>query len=166
MRIGYQDLKVFEGPINALLAGLRDSPENTLDLQPLFFRFTLATTTSLIFGEPFVGLDPAEHEEFGTHFNYCGLITAMRIRLTDFCWVYNPSRFKNSCAMVRKYATHYVNHALQDMKKNGEEVASERHAFIIDLYQELQDPILVRDQLLNVLMAGRDTTSCLMSWSL
>ncbi|KAI9042411.1 longevity assurance proteins LAG1/LAC1 [Aspergillus affinis] len=51
------------------------------------------------------------------------------------------------------------------VKENGEEAALKRHTFIIDLYKELQDPVLVRDQLVHVLIAGRDTTACLISWT-
>ena len=165
IRIQYQDLKVFEGPINDLLDGLMSS-SSIVDLQPFFFRFTLATTTSLIFGEPFAGLDPTDHNIFGENFDYCSLISAMRLRLADWCWIYSPWKFRKSCEMVKRYATYYVDHALKDKDKNGEEAASERHPFILDLYRELQDPVLVRDQLMNVLIAGRDTTACLMSWSL
>ena len=166
VRMQYQDLKIFEGPIDKLLAELKSSPSSVVDLQPFFFRFTLNTTTSLIFGEPFAGLDPTDHQQFDDNFSYCGLITAMCVRLADWCWLYNPPRFKKSCSMVKRYAMHYVNHALMDMHENGAEEASERHPFIIDLYQELRDPALVRDQLMNVLMAGRDTTACLLSWAL
>lgn len=158
-------MKVFEGPINNLLATLSSST-GVVDLQPEFFRFTLATTTSLIFGEPFAGLDATIHEAFAKNFDYCSLISAMRVRLADFCFLYNPSKFKEACGEVKKYATLYVNHALKDKDENGEELASERHPFILDLYKELQDPVLVRDQLMNVLIAGRDTTACLLSWSL
>ena len=137
-----------------------------MDLQPEFFRFTLATTTSLIFGEPFAGLDPKVHESFAEDFDYCSLISAMRLRLANFCFLYSPSKYKKACAEVKRYATYYVNHALKDMDMSGEQSASGRHPFILDLFKELQDPILVRDQLMNVLIAGRDTTACLMSWSL
>lgn len=166
VRIQYQDLRVFEGPINELLAGLKSSGSSIVDLQPFFFSFTLATTTSLLFGEPFAGLDPADHEQFGKNFNYVGLVTAIRTRLSDWCWLYNPPKFKKSCSIVKNYAMRYVKHALTDMEENGAEAAFERHPFIIDLYQELRDPSLVRDQLIHVLMAGRDTTACLLSWSL
>ncbi|PMD37883.1 cytochrome P450 [Hyaloscypha variabilis F] len=154
VRIQYQDVKVFEGPINNLLATLSSST-GVVDLEPEFFRFTLATTTSLIFGEPFAGLDAADHEVFAENFDYYSLIGAMRLRLANFCFLYSPP----------KYATYYVNHALKDMEENGEESTSERHPFILDLYKELQDRVLVRDQLMNVLIAGRDTTACLLSWA-
>jgi cytochrome P450 len=137
-----------------------------VDLQPEFFRFTLATTTSLIFGEPFAGLDPTDHEVFAENFDYCSLISAMRLRLAGFCFLYSPLKYKKACRQVKRYATYYVNHALKDRDENGEESASERHPFILDLFKELQDPVLVRDQLMNVLIAGRDTTACLMSWAL
>jgi hypothetical protein len=59
-----------------------------------------------------------------------------------------------------------VNHALKVKEENGEEFASERHPFILDLYKELQDRVLVRDQLMNFLIAGRDITACLPCWDL
>ncbi|RDL32646.1 Cytochrome P450 [Venustampulla echinocandica] len=142
VRIQYQDLKVFESPINDLLDGLMSS-SGIVDLQPFFFRFTLATTTSLIFGEPFAGLDSTDHEIFSKNFDYCSLTSAMRLRLADWCWIYSPWKFKKSCQMVKRYATHYVNHAPKDKDENGEEAASERHPFILDLYKELQDPVVV-----------------------
>ncbi|KAL8865401.1 MAG: hypothetical protein Q9174_006903, partial [Haloplaca sp. 1 TL-2023] len=51
LKTGYRDLKGFKEPTNNLLAVLRSST-GVVDLQPLFFQFTLATTTSLLFGQP------------------------------------------------------------------------------------------------------------------
>ena len=148
-----------------MLATLASST-SVIDLQPEFFRFTLATTTSLIFGEPFAGLDPEDHDIFGKNFDYGSLISAMRLRLADWCFLYTPPMYKKSCSMVKGYAMCYVNHAMKDVKENGVDAAFEHHPFILDLYKELKDPILVRDQLMNVLIAGRDTTACLLSWAL
>ena len=164
MRIQYQDVKVFDGPINDLLATLASST-GVIDLQPEFFRFTLATTTSLIFGEPSVGHNREDHAVFHKNFDYSSLISAMRLRLANWCFLYSPPKYKKSCSMVKGYAMRYVDHALKDLTKIGEK-AFEHHPFILDLYKELKDPILVRDQLLNVLIAGRDTTACLLSWTL
>jgi cytochrome P450 len=164
MRIQYQDVKIFDEPINNLLANLALST-GVVDLQPEFFRFTLATTTSLIFGEPFAGLDSEDHEAFSRNFDYGSLVSAMRLRLANLCFLYTPSKYWKACAMVKGYAMKYVNQALKDMRENGEYAAFDHHPFILDLYRELKDPILVRDQLMNVLIAGRDTTACLMSWA-
>ncbi|KAJ5916145.1 hypothetical protein N7504_000160 [Penicillium tannophilum] len=142
-RIQYQNTSVFEGPVDDLLRTLHSS-KGVVDLQPAFFRFTLATTTSLIFGEPSTSLNQRDHDEFASTFDYTSLVSAMRMRLAD---------------------CHYVNYALTDMKENGEKAAAQRHPFILDLFRELQDPKLVRNQLMNILLAGRDTTACLMSWA-
>ena len=165
VRMQYQDVRIFDEPINELLASL-SAAKGIVDLQPFLFHFTLATTTSLIFGEPSAGLKRPDHEVFEENFDYCSRITAMRLRLADWCWLYSPGKFKKACGMIKKYAAHYVDHALQAKAENGEEAAAELHPFILDLYKELQDPVLVRDQLMNVLIAGRDTTACLMTWSL
>ncbi|KAJ6436180.1 n-alkane-inducible cytochrome P450 [Purpureocillium lavendulum] len=164
VRMHYQEISSFEGPVNDLLAHLQPCT-GVVDLQPAFFSFTLATTVALIFGEPFEGLEQSEHAAFAEAFDYTSLISAMRMRLADWYWVYNPSKYRKACALINTYATHYVNHALKELEVNGEDVATKRHPFILDLFRELQHPKLVRDQLMNVLIAGRDTTACLMSWA-
>ncbi|KAL4971288.1 n-alkane-inducible cytochrome P450 [Aspergillus desertorum] len=164
VRMQYQDMTIFEGPVNDMLASLRGCT-GVVDLQPVFFRFTLATTVSLIFGEPSTSLEQMDHDMFAEAFDYASLISAMRMRLADLCWLYNPPRYRKSCGLINKYASHYVDNALKDVDENGEEAAAQRHPFIIDLFKELRDRKLVRDQLMNVLIAGRDTTACLMSWA-
>jgi cytochrome P450 len=169
VRIQYQNVKVFDEHINDLISALASS-KGIVDLQPLFFRYTLSTTTALLFGEPPDGvskdLKGTDQVTFGKSFDYASMISAIRIRLADFHWVYKPKKFKRACEDVKAYARHFVDQALADMNENGEEAAMERHAFIIDLYRDLKDAALVRDQLVHVLIAGRDTTACLMSWTL
>lgn len=165
VRIQYQNLKVFDEHVNDLIAGLSSSGDGIVDLQPYFFRFTLATTTDLIFGEPVRTIGDDVQDTFSNNFDYASLISAIRLRLADFHWLYKTKKFRNACGVVKKYANHFVSQALEDKKQHGEDATSGRHAFIHDLYEDLKDPALVRDQLVNVLIAGRDTTACLMSWT-
>ncbi|KAJ6105342.1 Cytochrome P450 E-class [Penicillium sp. IBT 18751x] len=164
VQIHRQGSKVLDEHVEDLISKLR-SAAGLVDLQPYFFRFTLATTIALLFGEPVFGLPGEEMDTFEKAFDYASYVSALRLRLADFEWIWKPAKFQAACAVVKRYATHFVQRALKDMEKNGEEAASERHPFIIDLYKELQDPVGVRDQLVNVLIAGRDTTACLMSWT-
>jgi cytochrome P450 len=165
VRIQYQNLKMFDEHVGELIATLSSS-RDTVDLQPAFFRFTLATTTALLFGEPVGSLADDDLDTFADNFDYASLISAMRIRLADFHWLYTPTKFRKACDVIKDYANHFVKQALKDRDENGEHAASGRYAFILDLYEELKDPALVRDQLMHVLIAGRDTTACLMSWTL
>lgn len=48
----------------------------------------------------------------------------------------------------------------------GADPAAEKYPFIIDLWREMRDVDLVRDQLLHILVAGRDSTASLLSWTL
>lgn len=160
-----KSLQIFEEHLNNLITGLSSS-DGIVDLQPAFFRFTLATTTALIFGEPVGSIGDEDQDTFADNFDYASLICAIRLRLADFHWLYTPSKFTKACGIVKDYANYFVKQALKDLKDSGEEAYSGRHAFILDLYKDLKDPVLVRDQLVNVLIAGRDTTACLMSWAL
>ncbi|KAI9759874.1 MAG: hypothetical protein M1840_003076, partial [Geoglossum simile] len=155
-RIQYQNLKVFHEHVNELVAALSTS-SGIVNLQPAFFRFTLATTTALIFGEPVGSLEEEDQDTFAHSFDYASFICAIRLRLAEFSRAYTPRKFTKACGIVKQ--------ALKDREGNGEKADSGRYAFILDLYKELQDPALVRDQLVNVLIAGRDTTACLMSWT-
>lgn len=164
VRIRQQDIEAFDEHVEDLISNLR-SARGLVDLQPHLFRFTLATTTALIFGEPVFALPGEDTDGFEKAFDYASYVSAIRLRLPDLEWVWKPAKFREACTVIKKYAAHFVQLALEDMKNNGEEAASEKYAFIVDLYKELQDPVLVRDQLVHVLIAGRDTTACLMSWT-
>ena len=59
----------------------------------------------------------------------------------------------------------FVEKAMKD-RDDATKTTDEKYAFIQDLYDEYKDPVLVRDQLVNVLIAGRDTTAALLSWFL
>lgn len=170
-RMQYQNLGVFDDHVQLLMDRLSAHAEKggTVDLQPEFFRFTLATTTALIFGEPVGSVSDGESEDtFAKNFDYASLITARRIRLADLYWVYTPRKYSEACNTVKRYAHHFVKQALKEKQERDrrKEEGNASHAFILDLYEELQDEVKVRDQLVHVLLAGRDTTACLMSWTM
>ena len=160
----YQNLEGFKGPIERLLATLSSS-DGVVDLQPLFFKFTLATTTALIFGQSIDDIDDHDQASFATNFDYASLISSLRIRLMNFYWLYAPSNYRRSCERVRKFADEFVRRALEVEKDDKAEKSEHDYAFIMDLHKGIRDPALVRDQLVNVLLAGRDTTACLLSWA-
>ena len=136
-----------------------------VDLQPLLFHFTLSTTFGPIFGQSIETLTKKEQADFANSFDYASFIYATNIRLVDLYRAYTPRRYTRACDTVRIFASDYVEQALRE-KSDAETEASIRFAFIHELHDELQDPALDRDQLVHVMVAGRDTTACLMSWTL
>jgi len=107
-------------------------------------------------------------DSFSKDFSEAADITAYRGRLGDLYWAYTPKRFGKACQAVKVYVDSYVQSALTKIEKSGkiEKNTEDKFLFIKELQDELKDPILVRDQLVNCLLAGRDTTACLMSWTL
>ena len=86
-RMNYQDMSAFDEPMNSLVAEL-SSVNGVVDLQPAFLRFTLGTTTALIFGEAVERLDDGDQDTFSKSFDYASCICAIRLHLADFCCVY------------------------------------------------------------------------------
>lgn len=160
----YQDLTKFDGHVNNLVSNLQRS-SGVVDLQPYFFNFTLATTTALIFGQPMENCENEPQDKFASNFDNASLISAIRLRLNRLYWLYTPLKYTKSCNVVKEYAIDFVEQAMKN-KDSQDQKTKERYAFIQGLLNEIGDPILVRDQLINVLMAGRDSTAALLSWTL
>ncbi|KAF9875098.1 cytochrome P450 CYP4/CYP19/CYP26 subfamilies protein [Colletotrichum karsti] len=151
--------------LDAIAKEAKESPENIVDLQPHFFEYTLGTTTDLLFGEPHSSLPQADRLALRDNFDYASMVSAMRLRLADLAWLYTPKRFKKACRGVRDWASFFASKAIDHFEDHGEASAKEKYGFIVDLWKSLKDRTLVRDQLLHVLTAGRDTTACLLSWT-
>ncbi|KAL8695574.1 MAG: hypothetical protein Q9224_003341, partial [Gallowayella concinna] len=137
LKTHYQDLKGFQEPINNILSKISSS-NGVLDLQPLFFQFTLATTTALIFGQPVESSENEDQDSFARSFDHASWITTLRSRLTDLYWLYNPAHYRAACKTIKSFADGFVDRALSDKVES----TSDRYAFIEDLYASLKDESL------------------------
>ena len=161
VRMQYQNLEGFREHVEGLIKTLKDS-EGLVDLQPLFYRLTLDTTIAMILGQS-VESFKEEIELFSKSFNKASLVTATRVRLGDLYFLYTPRGFFAACKTVKSYTERFVKKSLQEKDAKS----SDRYTFINDLYKEHDGDIqLVRDQVINVLIAGRDTTAATMSYTL
>lgn len=169
-RISETGLASFDKHAGILIGSLQQqaklNPTGIVDMQPLFFDYTLSTTTELLFGEPHSSMPQQDRDTLRDNFDYAAMFSAVRLRLADLAWVYTSRKFRDSCKGVRDWATFFADKALAYMEEHGEEAAMEKYAFIVEQWQETHDRDVVRDQLLHVLIAGRDTTACLLSWTL
>ena len=163
-----QTLRVFVPHVKELISTLGEAAATgeTVDMKPFFFEYTLSTTTQLLFGEPHNSLSEEERDAVRDNFDYAALGIGIRVRLADLAWLYNPAKFRKACKGVRDWATFFAGKAMKYKDDVGEEKASEKYSFIIDLWKEMRDEELVRDQLLHILVAGRDSTASLLSWTL
>jgi len=164
VRMQYQNLEGFREHVENLIYSLSNSP-GIVDLQPFFYRLTLNTTIAMILGQSVENFDHEIGDLFSKSFNKASLVTATRVRLGDLYFLYAPKGFFAACRTVKSYTEQFVKDALQQDRDNAKK--SDRYTFITDLYSENHHDIhLVRDQVINVLIAGRDTTAATMSYVL
>lgn len=145
---------------------------STVDLQPLFFKLTFDTTMFLLFGDSVLDLDWGEvagqESSFAQAFNLAQDYLAHRGRLGQFHWLMNDRTFRDACKRCHQFVDEAVDKALRPSGKTHEKDREELHSnysFIDALAEQTQDRQVLRDQCFNVLLAGRDTTGCCLSWS-
>lgn len=152
-----------------------------VDLQVLFFRLTLDSATEFLFGESVdsqLQLMPGSNVvnkhgdgpksfDFATAFDQGQMTLATRARFAHLYWLVNPKDFKQACKVCHTFIDHFVRLALsKDIREKELEkgIPGGKYVFLEALAAETQDPIELRSQLLNILLAGRDTTASLLGW--
>lgn len=169
VRVQKQNLREFTADVEELVADVdraAHDKDTVVDLLPFFFEYTLGTTTRLLFGEPHSVLAEKERNALRESFDYASQIVGIRFRLADLAPFYSPAKFKKACKTVRDWATFFASKALRCKDEFGEEEAFSKYSFIIDMWRDMRDEAMVRDQLLHILIAGRDTTAALIGWTL
>jgi cytochrome P450 len=156
----YQNLDIFQDAINDLIS-IIEASNGTIDLQPLFFRLTLDTTTAFLFGESVKSLVTPDSGEstFASAFNAGQKWITKRYRLADLYWLVNGKEWRQACKDVHEFADQLIDRNLA-LKKEGEE------GFLHSIAKHSPNRIALRGQIINILVAGRDTTASLLSWTL
>ena len=163
VRMQYQNLEAFREDLENLIERLNAAGGIT-DLQPMFYRLTLDTTIAMILGQPVESFKHEIGDLFSKSFDRASLATATRVRLGDMYWLYAPKGFKKACEAVKGYTYQFVADTLRREDESTEK--SDKSSFIAELHRDNQDLSLVRDQVINILIAGRDTTAATMSYAL
>ena len=68
------------------------------------------------------------------------------------------------CKDCHAFVDYFVNLALNPELREKEVEKGEKYVFLEALARETRDPIELRSQLFNILLAGRDTTASLLGW--
>ncbi|KAI9712244.1 MAG: hypothetical protein M1828_001722 [Chrysothrix sp. TS-e1954] len=151
---------------------IRCIPEDTaFDLQPLFFRLTFDTTTCLLFGRRFSSWDSKavtdDSSSFAESFNTGQDYVAWRGHLGPMYWLMDGIKFRRAARRCHRFVDSLVREALESpvAEKKETDASDTKYVFLDALAEETRDPATLRDQCMNILLAGRDTTACLLSWT-
>jgi len=140
-----------------------------VDLQPLFFKLSMDTSTVFLLGESTNSLISnqqigSESEQFSRAFDYCSTEIMTRVRMGKFMFLHRNQKFSEACKICHRFADKYVKKALERYQKvRSENTGLVAPTLLDELMTQTQDPLELRCQLLHLLLAGRDTTASLLS---
>ncbi|KAF9563331.1 cytochrome P450 monooxygenase pc-3 [Agrocybe pediades] len=183
------DFDVFEAhSAHALkLAKARLEEGHAIDFQDLALRFTLDSATTFLFGHnvdslsagppysPTSGMQNSrqflEHPSntFVDAFVKAQTQTALRLRvgpiwpLAEF-W---EDKVEKSRKVMDQYTLPFLKKALEETeKKNGVDEDEEPETLLSHLARHTQDDKIIQDELTNLLVAGRDTAGCTLTFAI
>lgn len=164
------DLETFETHIKHLIEAIpRDG--STIDIEDYFFRLTIDSATGFLFGESTNVLAPGISGDAGQTFarawNESQEGIAMRFR-TGFLWTWiRGGKYRKANKYVHDFIDRYVERALEYRRNLNLEKSNSkdegRYVFLHELAKVTNDLQQIRAELLNILLAGRDTTASLLS---
>ncbi|KAG0330377.1 hypothetical protein BGZ99_004747 [Dissophora globulifera] len=161
--------------IQAIDKHIANKPDTPLEIQSLFCRFTLDEASEFLFGETVNALQN-ESNEFATAFNYAQSISAWRFRVPLWRYIIPTRRYKKEIKRLDDFVYKIIDNAMarqQERTENQGTAAEDQdgNATLLDHFLSQQqehnfDREYLRHMLLNFLLAGRDTTASLLSWTL
>ncbi|EXJ57484.1 hypothetical protein A1O7_07832 [Cladophialophora yegresii CBS 114405] len=179
------DLDLFQRHLNALLRRMPVSEDGwtaKVDLSPLFYSFTLDTSTEFLFGQSVHTLSPEDRagplswdynapdlSTFGYHLDEAKHIIDRRGALAKYGWLLRDNTFPDHCKAVQDCVDYFIQKRLDgtwDGRKVDEKTRGRDKFILLDeLIGKTKDHYELRCELLNVLHAARDTTASLLGWS-
>ncbi|KAJ5691960.1 hypothetical protein N7462_001383 [Penicillium macrosclerotiorum] len=169
------DLSMLDDHISHLI-DLIPKDRSSFDIQRLFFLLTLDSATHFLFGESVGCMLPPDQttgvleksavrnaQGFADAFTTAQDYLAARSRAQGLYWLVNPKEFREANRRVHEVVDHYVNVALESKKRGTSKESDGRYIFLEALAADTDDPKMLRDNMLNILLAGRDTTASLLS---
>jgi cytochrome P450 len=160
------DLETLETHFKKMSARISTDGSPT-DVQPLFFMLTMDSATEFLFGHSSNTLDAGASHEHGIKFSEAFTDATQHIgRLVrtpkQVRWMLDNKKYNDDTAFIHEYVSQYVDKAV-NMYKNGTK-RSEKYIFLEELAMTGVGAPKIQAELLNILLAGRDTTAGLLSY--
>ncbi|GAB7332322.1 hypothetical protein MBLNU13_g04151t1 [Cladosporium sp. NU13] len=160
------DISIFEPHLQNFVASLPSETE-AVDLQPLFQGLTLDVSTDFLFGESTSVLGSAKAasagRSFANAFDNAQKTVVNAFALGSVGWLDPRSNFKQDQKTVEAFMSRYVDKALAKQQEAEDKQDGSKYSFASEFAKLTSDRAMIRGGLLNLLLAGRDTTASLLS---
>ncbi|KIW18539.1 hypothetical protein PV08_02827 [Exophiala spinifera] len=177
-----QDFVQLEVHVQRLLGRLKAHNEGeAIDIADLLLKLSTDFATQTVFGHSTDTLlfdmkhwsgeeqDKGSTGEFSTALGHALHMLGQRGQLLNFYWLRDSPRFRRSCRTCRAFVNRYLTDALSEQAWKKGQVEGGRGGAVSFLQSlvskeaELSTGVM-RDQLLSLLLASRDTTASFASW--
>lgn len=152
------DLDDLETHTQNLLSRLSGKTGEVVNLHEYFLNFTLDFSTGLLFGKSVGSQLGNGSSTFAKDLDYAQRVISFRVSLENFWWLYRPKAFKQAVKNVHSFVDKHVQVAINKVQQDNKQEKEGKYVFLEALACETRDPIVLRDQMMNILVAGRDTT--------
>lgn len=152
------DLSALSGHVTRLIE-LIPQDGSTVNLQPLFARLALDSSTEFLFGESVGSLTPSpavDAQQFLKAYNYGQAGVGRRIHLPQWNFLTRDQKFWQSCEVARDFVDKYVTRAMLQRESPNR---GKKLVLAEELAKETTDKGDIRNQLLNVFLPAHDATA-------
>ncbi|KAI0161147.1 cytochrome P450 monooxygenase CYP539B5 [Hypoxylon sp. FL1284] len=159
------DLETFEKGVSVLLDKLPPAGQ-TVDIMDFLYRMTLDVTTSFLLGANVDSLSNPQ-SEFARAFNDVQRIQMMLTTIGPFEALAPRRRYNQGIKVIDQFMMPYIEQALALPEEELEKLSnSDKHfTFLHSIARYTRNRQVLRDQIIAVLLAGRDTTAATLSWT-
>lgn len=144
------------------------------DIQPLFHKLTMDASSEFLMGESVHSLkfgvedektisDYERKVQFDKAITFVQEYLFWRVVFFKFGWIWNLLKFRQSLALIHGFMLDMINRILDATPSEIEQRTKGKYIFLYELLKETRDPVTLREETMNVIMAGRSTTASLLS---
>ncbi|KAK0612887.1 cytochrome P450 [Bombardia bombarda] len=161
-----RDLEIFDKWTSALIDKLPASGE-TVDVLDLLYRTTLDITTEFLLGESLNSLGNPKHE-FVQAFHDVQRIQMLITILAPFRYFIPKFRYNRGIRVLERFISPYIARTLALTPDELDKLSKSDKVFTFlhSMARSTRDEKVIRDQIMAVLLAGRDTAAATLSWTI
>ena len=155
-------LTAYSAHVNKLI-DLLPKDGSTVDLQPLFSRLALDSSTEFLFGESVGSLSPhsisTDAKSFLQAYDYGQMVVGKRLHLPKWNFLTQDKKFWDSCNIAHEFVDVYIaqGRRICEQSEKGN-VAPERYILAHEIIKETRDHDDIRNQLLNIFLPAHEAT--------
>ncbi|KAL2831090.1 cytochrome P450 [Aspergillus cavernicola] len=163
------DLNIFERKVQIMMSMYSLSDEQT-DIMDLFYRMTLDAITEFLLGKGINSLENPQTEFAVTMLTVIGWAilkhhSSVANDPSPAQRLYSRGNYYEDFKVINGFMWPFVHSTLNLPEQDLEKRSEKSFTFLHTLANYTRNPKTIRDQVVSVLLAGRDTTAATLSWA-